>query len=224
MQPSEPARRAPVALGYQWVRAPSRPDDPEPLRHAAAIEDFCRRKGWHLLDLQRDIEPRSRKEPPQPALAHAIASLRNGEASCLVVAELSDLCPSVADLGGILDAVHWARAHLVSLDPPFDTGTAIGNTVGRTLAVASVWERARRADMTAAARSKARLGAEVPRTIRRKIINMRRGGMTLQAIADQLNAEAVPTVRGGRMWRPSSVQATLGYKRPRPWSEPSGEG
>jgi hypothetical protein len=38
--------------------------------------------------------------------------------------------------------------------------------------------------------------------------------MTLKAIADQLNAEGVPTLRGGAMWRPSSVQAALGYQRP----------
>jgi hypothetical protein len=38
--------------------------------------------------------------------------------------------------------------------------------------------------------------------------------MTLQAIADQLNAEGVPTLRGGAKWRPSSIQATLGYRRP----------
>jgi hypothetical protein len=43
---------------------------------------------------------------------------------------------------------------------------------------------------------------------------MRAANMTLQAIADQLNAEGVPTLRGGAMWRPSSVQAALGYRRP----------
>ena len=43
---------------------------------------------------------------------------------------------------------------------------------------------------------------------------MRNANMTLQAIADQLNAEGVPTLRGGAMWRPSSVQAALGYRRP----------
>ena len=42
----------------------------------------------------------------------------------------------------------------------------------------------------------------------------RAANMTLQAIADQLNAEGVPTLRGGAMWRPSSVQAALGYRRP----------
>jgi hypothetical protein len=39
--------------------------------------------------------------------------------------------------------------------------------------------------------------------------------MTLQAIADTLNAEGVPTLRGGAEWRPSSVQAAVGYKRPK---------
>ncbi len=38
--------------------------------------------------------------------------------------------------------------------------------------------------------------------------------MTQQAIADTLNEEGVPTVRGGRLWRPSSVQRATGYLRP----------
>jgi hypothetical protein len=49
---------------------------------------------------------------------------------------------------------------------------------------------------------------------------MRAANMTLHAIADQLNAEGVPTLRGGMMWRPSSVQAALGYKRPGTRSNP----
>jgi hypothetical protein len=36
----------------------------------------------------------------------------------------------------------------------------------------------------------------------------------LQAIADVLNDERVPTQRGGAKWRPSSVQSAAGYKRP----------
>jgi hypothetical protein len=43
---------------------------------------------------------------------------------------------------------------------------------------------------------------------------MREAGMTLQAIADVLNAEGVPTLRGGAQWRPSSVQSAAGYRRP----------
>ena len=50
--------------------------------------------------------------------------------------------------------------------------------------------------------------------LRQRIARMRAEGMTLQAIADRLNAEGVPTVRGGAKWRPSSVQAAAGYRRP----------
>ena len=54
--------------------------------------------------------------------------------------------------------------------------------------------------------------------LRERIIQMRAAGMTLKAIADRLNEEGVPTVRGGAKWRPSSVQAATGYRRPRqPW-------
>ena len=42
---------------------------------------------------------------------------------------------------------------------------------------------------------------------------MRAHGMTLQGIADRLNEDGVPTVRGGAEWRPSSVRGGLGYKR-----------
>ena len=47
-----------------------------------------------------------------------------------------------------------------------------------------------------------------------RINRMRAQGMSLQAISDTLNAAGVPTLRGGAEWRPSSVQAATGYKRP----------
>ena len=42
---------------------------------------------------------------------------------------------------------------------------------------------------------------------------MRDGGMSLRAIAARLNAEEIPTVRGGAEWRASSVSAAAGSKR-----------
>jgi DNA invertase Pin-like site-specific DNA recombinase len=150
----------------------------------------------------------------QPALINVIERLRTGQASCLVVADVRQLCSSVAELGGILEAVERAGARVVSLEPAFDTGTPIGRAIGRMLMSVSGWERARRAEMTSAARSKAAAAHAIPAALRRRIVRMRRAGLTLQAIADQLNTEGVPTIRGGARWRPSSVQATLGYKRP----------
>ena len=55
--------------------------------------------------------------------------------------------------------------------------------------------------------------ADVPE-LKARIVAMRERGMTLQAIADALNAEGVPTLRGGALWRPSSVQRATGYRRP----------
>jgi DNA-binding transcriptional MerR regulator len=55
--------------------------------------------------------------------------------------------------------------------------------------------------------------ADVPE-LRDRIVSLRAAGMTLKAIADLLNEEGVPTVRGGARWRPSSVQAVTGYRRP----------
>lgn len=207
-----------LALGYQSVRAPARITEPEAQGQADAIGDYCSRKGWDLLTVLRDVDAGRGRGPAQPALSNAIERLRSGEASCLVVAELRQLCPSIADLGGILELLEGADARFVSLEPPFDTGTPIGGAVGRMLRAVSDWERVRRAEMTAAARSKAGGAQTIPLKLRRRIVRMRKAGMTLQAIADRLNEEGVPTLRGGARWRPSSVQATLGYKRPRPWT------
>jgi hypothetical protein len=50
--------------------------------------------------------------------------------------------------------------------------------------------------------------------LRDRIQQLRASGTTLQAISDRLNAESVPTLRGGTEWRPSRVQAAAGYRRP----------
>jgi hypothetical protein len=69
----------------------------------------------------------------------------------------------------------------------------------------------------AAARAKRRAAAAPAApdwdAIKKRIAAMRADGMTLQAIADVLNREGVPTQRGGAKWRPSSVQTAAGYKR-----------
>jgi DNA invertase Pin-like site-specific DNA recombinase len=213
-----------AALGYLFVRAPAGLADPQVRHHEDAIDEFCRRKGWDLLALLRDVEVEPRKRPGQPALIHAIEQLRTGQAASLVVAEVSQLCSSVAELGAVLEAVEHAGARVVSLEPAFDTGAPIGRTIGRTLASISDWERVRRAEMTAAARSKAGVAHAIPSGLRRRIVRMRSAGMTLQAIADQLHEEGVPTIRGGARWRPSSVQGALGYKRPRRWAARGDEG
>lgn len=204
-------------LGYVSVDGVARPDDRDVTNQAAAIDSFCIRRRWELVGLMHDVESRRTRGASRPSLLSALERLRRGDARGLVVAELRRLCPSVAELGGVLEAIDQAGARLVSLDPRLDTGTLVGRAGARALVSVSAWERSRRAEMTAAARSKVAIAPAIPPELRRRIIRMRGAGMTLQSIADDLTEEGVPTARGGAKWRPSSVQSALGYKRPSPW-------
>ena len=206
------------ALGYMTANGTARIDDPELKHQAAAIEAFCAREGWELVMLVRDIQPETGRALNRPALSYAIERLGRGDASALVVAELGRLCGSVAQLHEILDALLGADARLVSLEPEMDTGTEFGRAAARIVSAVSEWERSRRAERTrkglAAARAQGAVRSAIKPKLKRRIVRMRAAGLTLQAIADELNEEGIPTARGGAKWRPSSVQAALGYKRP----------
>ena len=136
---------------------------------------------------------------------------------------LDRLSRSVAELGPL---VRWSQRNsvrLIALDIGLDTAEEAGRTAARALADVGDWERQRLSERTRkgleAARSKRHAGDGSGRgevdysALRKRIAAMRTDGMTLQAIADTLNAEGVPTVRGGREWRPSSVQTAAGYRR-----------
>jgi DNA invertase Pin-like site-specific DNA recombinase len=212
------------AVGYTSVRSPARIHDPDFVRQEVAIERFCLQRDWKLLACLRDVESRRSRTWSRPALIHAIERVRRGDAACLVTAELSRLCPSVADLGAILKAIEAAGGRVVSLDPPLDTGAPVGRAVGRALLSVSDWERSRRAERTSEARAKGAVSGSVSPQLGRRIRRLRGAGITLQGIADILNEEGVPTVRGGTRWRPSSVQTAVGYRRPTPLASLPGSG
>jgi peptidoglycan hydrolase-like protein with peptidoglycan-binding domain/DNA invertase Pin-like site-specific DNA recombinase len=189
---------------------------------AAAIEALCERQGWRLLELVRDIEEPRVKGVNRPGLTYALERLANGEASCLAVSQLRRLSPSAADLGRILESIAGNGGRLVALDVDIDTALPAGRKAANVLISVGAWERERVGQRTRkgleAARAKGqRIGRpaveDVPE-LKGRISAMRANGLTLQAIADRLNEEGVPTLRGGEKWRPSSVQAAVGYRRP----------
>jgi DNA invertase Pin-like site-specific DNA recombinase len=111
---------------------------------------------------------------------------------------------------------------LIALDLRLDTATDAGRLAAQALAGVGGWERDRISERTRRGLEAARQRgggqgrtavADVPE-LQERIAAMREHGMTLQAIADRLNEEGVPTLRGGAMWRPSSVQRATGYRRP----------
>jgi DNA invertase Pin-like site-specific DNA recombinase len=187
-------------------------------RQAKTIECLCARRGWELVSVVHELGAAKVRPLKRPGLGGALQRLVVGDATCLVVTDLRVLCRSVGELGAVLDALERASARLVSLEPPVDTATQAGRVAVRILAAVSEWERTRTLERSrrglAAAREKGAVQPTIQPELKRQIARMRGAGMTLQAIVDELNEQGVPTVRGGATWRPSSVQAAIGYRRP----------
>jgi DNA invertase Pin-like site-specific DNA recombinase/peptidoglycan hydrolase-like protein with peptidoglycan-binding domain len=224
--PSQPGRGrgGPMrAVGYVSVREATGQDAGAWEAQADAIARLCERRGWELLGVVRDVENGHPKGMERPGLLYALERIAEGEASCLVVSELERLSRSAADLGRIVEWIQARDARLVAVDLRLDTDLAQGRLTARTLVAVGEWEGRRIAEQTkkglAAARARrattGRPAVEDIPALKQRIVAMREDGLTLQAIADQLNSEGTPTLRGGTKWRPSSVQGAAGYRRPK---------
>jgi DNA invertase Pin-like site-specific DNA recombinase len=175
-----------------------------------------------LHKLVGDVQSYAGPDLERPGLNHALELLSAGEVSCLVVAGLDRLSRSAANLGTVIEWLEQLDARLVVIDIDLDTHTEEGRLAARALARVGALERRSGAEAARRPRrereerpASGRLAAVSDRPLlQRRIATMRASGMTLQAIADTLNREGVPTLRGGAKWRPSSVQAATGYKRP----------
>jgi DNA invertase Pin-like site-specific DNA recombinase len=185
-----------------------------------AIADRCQRSGWELLEVVRDTDEGPSLE--RPGLRYARERIVAGEATGLVMSDLASLSRSMVDLGAVLMWFRDAHARLIALDLDIDTSTPEGQHVATTLIALSARHQQRIASGTRRGLAKGRAEGRPsgrpavshrPELVER-IAAMRAANMTLSAIAEQLNAEGVPTLRGGKKWRPSSIQAALGYQRP----------
>jgi DNA invertase Pin-like site-specific DNA recombinase len=185
------------------------------------IRAFCELKGWELVDVIRD-EGKSGTTLKRPGLRRALREVARSNVDGLVAAKLDRVSRSSVDMALVFEWFRDAGASITLLDVDVDTSTPIGQAIASFMALFAQLER----DMTAQ-RTKDALAALRARgkptgrpavadnaQLQRRIQRMRSKGMTLQAIADDLNAEGVPTLRGGREWRPSSVQNAAGYARP----------
>jgi DNA invertase Pin-like site-specific DNA recombinase/peptidoglycan hydrolase-like protein with peptidoglycan-binding domain len=187
---------------------------------ARVIEEACERSEWELVEVVTDRENGGSLD--RPGLTYALERIAEGKARGLVVSDLRRVSRSIVDLGALMEWFRDAQAALIALDLGVDTSTPAGHELAATLITLGDWERERIATRTRRGLAAVRASggstgrpavADRPELVDR-INAMRAANMTLQAIADQLNAEGVPTLRGGAKWRPSSVQAALGYRRP----------
>jgi DNA invertase Pin-like site-specific DNA recombinase len=187
-------------------------------RQTEQIVSVCRQRQLSLVGLVRDHQPRRGHALQRPGLGYALQRLSDGGASGLVVDELFRLAPTFSELGGVLGRLVSAGVRLIAARPELDTQEKAGKLAVDALIAISRNEHRRlalrtRKGMIAAREKGPRRVADYP-DLKQRIGRMRASGLTLQAIADQLNAEGVPTLRGGAKWRPSSVQVAAGYHRP----------
>ncbi|HEX6458133.1 MAG TPA: peptidoglycan-binding protein [Thermoleophilaceae bacterium] len=187
-----------VVLGYVSSDDPrsGAPDE-------AAIRAACADRGWRLAVLVRDSGTESGEPLGQSGLTYALGELSEGRASRLVVHRLTHLVSSVAELRVVLGWFMYTGVALTALDVGLDTSSSEGRLVARVLMSLAGSEQ------PAGARRRA---VKERSELLERIRSMRASGMTLQAIADVLNDEGVPTVRGGARWLRSSVQFVLAHK------------
>ena len=224
--PEPPVPPPPRVLGYLLVCGGAS-GDPRALAARVAevragtraLGAWCERRGWSLAKVVHDGQPSSGRGSDRPGLAYVLEQIGAGHADGIVVCRLGDLTGSVRELGALLRWLVDAEALVSALDLELDSSTAAGAATLRALIEVADWERGRIARHALAAVG-ARGGSVTRPAVRddpelsARIATMRSRGMTLQAIADALNADGVPTLRGGSHWRASSVQAATGYKRP----------
>jgi DNA invertase Pin-like site-specific DNA recombinase len=220
--PTTTSRLTPGSAVLGYLTVASDRGAGEDVESTTAIEAACERAGWDLIEIVRDRDEGATFD--RPGLRSALERITEGEAKALVVSHLERVGRSIVELGALTAWFRDADATLVALDLDIDTSTPEGEHVASTLIALSARDHQRIASGTrrglakgrAAGRPSGRPAVSHRPELVERIAGMRAANMTLRAIADQLNAERVPTLRGGTKWRPSSIQAALGYRRPSP--------
>ena len=182
------------------------------------IRAECDRRGWELVAVIEDAGL-SGKSMDRPGLNRALDLLRRGEANVLMAAKLDRLSRSTRDVCEIGDMARHYRFDLLALNVNIDTTTPEGKVMLGMMALFSELERDLIAQRTRdALKVKRAQGVRLGRApvvsgeLVAKLDTMRKGGMTFQAIADDLNARGVPTGRGGKVWYPGTVSHLLNRK------------
>jgi DNA invertase Pin-like site-specific DNA recombinase len=186
-----------------------------PRAAAAAIVAECKRRGWELVDTIEDAGY-SAKDMKRPGVQKALRALEAGEAKALVVAKLDRLSRSMLDFAALMATAqkqHWA---LVALDCAVDTSTPAGEAMAHVLATFGQFERRLISQRTKEAlavkkASGVRLGRppSLPQPVVRRIQRLRNRGLSLRAIAENLNDAGVPTAQGGKQWYAATVRHVL---------------
>ncbi|MGI8844835.1 MAG: recombinase family protein [Thermoleophilaceae bacterium] len=185
----------------------------------AAILAEARRRGWEVVETFED-RGYSARDLKRPGVQAALDALERGQGAALVVAKLDRLSRSMIDFTGLMARATKESWALVALDCAVDTTTPAGEAMAHVLATFAQFERRligqRTKDALAIKRGEGvRLGRPpaISPELAERIRQERAAGLTLRQIAERLTEDGVPTPRGGREWRPSSLERLLARGR-----------
>lgn len=184
----------------------------------AALTAWAQAEGVEITFLE-DAGRSGARMANRPALQDALGMIRDGKAAGIVVSKLDRLSRNAAEILTLADEAQADGWRLAALDLHLDTATPAGGLILGVLASAAAFERARiaerNADKADALRreGKPRGRAAVPVEIADRIIAMRDQGDTYRAIADVLNAEGIPTARGGVTWHAATIRSAENTRR-----------
>ena len=182
----------------------------------AAIRHECSRRGWDLVDIFEDSGASGKALTGRPALRAALLTLQKGQASGIVVSKLDRLSRSLLDFAHLLHKAQREQWNLVALDLGVDLSTPAGEFLASVMSACAQWEARvigqRTKEALAVKKSQGyRLGRppSISDAVAQRILRMRARGVGLQEICERLNMDRVPTPRGGKAWRPSSIQSVV---------------
>ena len=196
----------------------------------AAVEGYCKQAGATFTMCYTEVE--SGKRADRPELARALAHARRSKAT-LVVAKLDRLARNVAFLSALMDS----KVPFVACDNPHANRLTLHILAAVAEAEAVAISQRTKAALAAYKARGGKLGAELPQCrnltqedrrkgarqagvavakaaaeayadLRPTLADLRGKGLSLQAIADELNTQG-HTTRRGKPWNPVQVARVL---------------
>jgi len=196
---------------------------------AEKIRGYCKLNGWKCVEAVRD-DGYSAKDLRRPGLQQILDEVasKTRRFSGIVVTKLDRLTRSVRDLVRLTDLADKHQVALVSIQEAVDTSTPTGQLFRNIVTSLSEWERGIIGERTREALAYKRRNGErigtvpygftltkdgthlmpVPaeEKVLAQIAKARKRGKSYERIADDLNADRIPT-QGGGWWYPATVRS-----------------
>lgn len=205
----------PLALAYVRVSTLGQAEHGASLdAQETALRAEAERRCWDI-EIVRE-EGKSAKNLNRPALQDALKRLDKGEASILLAVRLDRVSRSVSDFAGLMTRAQRRGWAITFTSTQIDTTDASGKFAAHVMIAAAEFERdlisiRTREGMAQRKSEGATFGREVAADFLptyERVLSMHADGMSMNKIATTLDAEGVPTARGGK-WAAATVRRII---------------